>query len=74
MTKNTADDVDTEIYSLPYFIELACKGETVTIDMLHAQPKHMVENRLWEELQSERQKFYTKDMRSYVGWCQKASR
>lgn len=72
VTKNTADDIDTEIYSLPYFIELACKGETVTIDMLHAQPKHMVENtRLWEELQSERQRFYTKDMRSYVGYARK---
>lgn len=32
-SKNTKDDVDVEIFSLPYFIELACKGETVALDI-----------------------------------------
>lgn len=73
-SKNTADDVDIETYSLPYFIELACKGETVTIDMLHAENILEIEGsigNIWTELQGERQKFYTKDMRSYVGYARK---
>ena len=32
--KNSNDDVDTEIYSLHYFIKLACEGQTVALDML----------------------------------------
>lgn len=77
-SKNTAYDIDVEIFSLPYFIELACKGETVAIDMLHA------DNRLpeltsdvkplwciWHQIQMQRTKFYTKDMKSYVGYARK---
>lgn len=29
LVKNSPDDVDEEIYSLHYFIELACDGQTV---------------------------------------------
>lgn len=35
-SKNSSDDVDTEMYSLHYFIKLACEGQTVALDMLHA--------------------------------------
>lgn len=71
-SKNTKDDVDVEIFSLPYFIELASKGETVAIDMLHSEhqasgPLHEI----WTELRANRHKFYTKDMKSYVGYARK---
>lgn len=78
-SKNTADDIDVEIFSLPYFIELACKGETVAIDMLHAN-NNLVFNcdastpnlgQIWEEIKSNRTLFYTKDMKSYVGYARK---
>ena len=72
-SKNTADDIDVEIFSLPYFIELACKGETVAIDMLHAKDC-MFESDLcniWFEILKQRTKFYTKDMKSYVGYARK---
>ncbi len=78
-SKNTKDDVDVEIFSLPYFIELACKGETVAIDMLHADSslvfpadasvKHLGE--IWADLKANRKMFYTKDMKSYIGYARK---
>jgi predicted nucleotidyltransferase len=78
-SKNTADDIDVEIFSLPYFIELACKGETVAIDMLHAKDNlaesvddwHNTIDFIWDELLADRTKFYTKDMKSYVGYARK---
>ena len=33
-SRNTKNDVDTEMYSLHYFIKLACDGQTVAMDML----------------------------------------
>ena len=74
-SKNTADDIDVEIFSLPYFIELACKGETVAIDILHAENNLIStcnkEWVIWDELQSNRTKLYTKDMKSYIGYARK---
>ena len=40
-SRNTKNDVDTELYSLHYFIKLACAGQTVAMDMLHA-PDSMI--------------------------------
>jgi predicted nucleotidyltransferase len=76
-SKNTKDDVDVEIFSLPYFIELACKGETVALDMLHAQGKDLILDGddslipIWADLHSKRKMFYTKDMKSYIGYARK---
>lgn len=79
-SKNTANDIDVEIFSLPYFIELACKGETVAIDMLHADntlPELISDVKplwcIWHQIQMQRTKFYTKDMKSYVGYARKQS-
>ena len=72
-TKNTADDVDTEMFSLHEFINLACKGETVAIDMLHC-PDRMLRGRtddLWRYIQSHRSKFYTTNMVAYIGYVRK---
>lgn len=68
--KNTKDDFDQEIYSLHYFIKLACAGETVAIDMLHA-PLSFIEvcTPVWEEIHRNRSKFYTKTLNSYLGYC-----
>ena len=78
-SKNTKDDVDCEIFSLPYFIELACKGETVALDMLHAN-KNLAPcvndwygklDNIWDDLKANRKMFYTKDMKSYIGYARK---
>jgi len=68
--KNTSDDIDHEIYSLQYFLQLAYKGETVALDMLHT-PKGFEEisSAEWEFLRENRAKFYTKNLKAYVGYC-----
>jgi len=70
--KNTKDDVDTEIFSLHYFIQLACEGQTVAMDMLHA-PKEMIEHSsfIWEAIQRNRDKFYTKNLAAFIGYARR---
>jgi len=72
--KNTRDDCDEEFYSLHYFLELACKGETVALDMLHA-PIEMCEffsdsgKEIWDYLVWNKYKFYTKNLKAFIGYC-----
>lgn len=73
-TKNTKDDIDHELYSLKYFIELAKQGETVALDMLHTPKDLIVKSDLpevWEFIQKNRSKFYTTDMKAYLGYVRK---
>ena len=71
-TKNSAEDVDEEIYSLQHFIKMACSGEMVAMDMLHAPEEALLETSdLWRQIVSERKRFYTKDMRAFVGYARK---
>lgn len=70
--KNSPDDVDSEFYSLHYFLELALKGETVALDMLHAPRSALLETSLtWASLTSNRQRFYTRNLRSLVGYARR---
>lgn len=68
-TKNTKDDIDCEIYSLHNFLHLAYQGETVALDMLHA-PDGWEEatSPEWEFIKKNRHLFYTKSLRSYMGY------
>jgi hypothetical protein len=70
--KNTSEDVDTEIYSLKYFIELALEGQTVALDMLHA-PKEfwMLHHLLWYYIYSNRSSFYSKNLHSFIGYARR---
>ena len=43
--KNMPFDIDEEIYSLHYFIKLACDGQTVAMDMIHAPEKMLIKSR-----------------------------
>lgn len=71
-TKNTKEDVDRSFYSLSYFIDLALKGDTVAIDSLHGSPdKWVTTSPIWEFIYNNRSKFYTTDMKAYVGYCKK---
>jgi len=71
-SKNSADDVDTEIYTLHYFIHLACEGETVALDMLHA-PLDMIltGSAIWDDIVAHREHFYTKNLKAFVGYARK---
>jgi len=71
-TKNKASDVDTEIYSLHYFLHLAYEGQTVALDMIHCPASMIVEgadNEYWRFIVDHRDRFYTKNLRSYIGYC-----
>ena len=68
--KNSAEDVDTQIYSLHYFIELACQGETVALDMLHAPDEMILETTpIWGQIRANRWRFYTRNLKSFVGYA-----
>jgi hypothetical protein len=70
--KNSKDDVDCQVFSLHYFLELAAKGETVAIDMLHAPDDWPVYNSdLWYEIRKRRQLFHCKSLKAFVGYARK---
>jgi len=80
--KNTSEDVDIGMYSLQHFLKLACDGDTVALDMLHAPRDKWILNNytiadgsgspvIWNYLHSNRSSFYTKDMKSYMGYLKK---
>ncbi|WGG26211.1 nucleotidyltransferase [Escherichia phage GADS24] len=73
-SKNTKDDVDHELYSLKYFFKLAADGETVALDMLHTPQSLVVKSDLpdvWKHIQDNRSRFYTTNMKSYLGYVRK---
>ena len=68
--KNTSEDTDIEVYSLHYFLELACQGQTVAIDMLHAPDNMILETSdTWKAIVLNRHKFITKDMQAFLGYA-----
>lgn len=71
-SKNTSNDIDSEFYSLHYFLKLACEGETVALDMLHAPSNMILEtSKTWDIIVENRQKFYTSNLKSFVGYARK---
>ena len=70
--RNTSDDIDTEIYSLHYFLKLACEGQTVALDMLHAPNEMIIEkSEIWNSIVRYREKFYTKNLKAFIGYARK---
>lgn len=70
--KNTASDVDSDLYSLHYFMDLACMGETVALDMLHAPPSACTHTSdIWRDLVANRARFYTRNLRALVGYARR---
>jgi hypothetical protein len=71
-SKNCPTDSDEEIYSLHYFIQLACEGQTVALDMLHApEAAWMVHSDIWRAIVAQRQRFYTKTLRAFVTYARR---
>ncbi len=70
--RNTKDDIDIELYSLHYFIKLACDGQTVAMDMLHA-PENMIlqTSTIWDVIIKNRKKFYTKNLKSFIDYARR---
>ena len=70
--KNTSSDVDIEFYSLHYFLKLALEGQTVALDMLHAPQSAIIQSsHLWKSLVEQRSRFYTKNLKAFIGYARK---
>lgn len=65
--------LDLQIWSIHYFLELACQGETMAIDLLHSPYKCWLifDEDEWLTLVSNRNLFYTKSMKAFVSYARK---
>lgn len=69
-SKNTNTDIDDQLFSLNYFIQLCINGDTYAIDTLHApQGWEEITSDVWEDLKAKRHLFYSKNLKSYIGYC-----
>lgn len=67
--KNKPGDIDREYISLHKFVDLAVSGDTLAIDMLHADGDNLLYNTpIWDAIVSNRKAFYTKSLKSLVGY------
>jgi len=71
-SKNRPSDVDVETYSLHYFIMMACEGQMVALDMLHAPGSFIVESSdIWKSIVRERRRFYTKSLKTFISYARR---
>jgi len=65
--------LDLQIWSIHYFIKLACQGETLSIDLLHAPDRCLVacDPDLWYYITGNRKRFYTKEMKAFISYARK---
>jgi len=70
-SKNTADDVDIDLFSIYQFVKLACEGQTCALEMLWTPPKFYTElpSEPWFSLRQERDRFLSKNMKAFVGYA-----
>lgn len=70
LVKNTAGDVDDELYSLHYYVKLLLQGETTTLDMLFAPPPAwMNRSATWRTIVGRPSIFISKNCTAFVGYC-----
>lgn len=68
--KNTADDIDEEIYSLDKYLKLVSEGQTVSLDMLFSPREYHLTNKyLWDILVANHEKLLTKNSKAFIGYC-----
>jgi predicted nucleotidyltransferase len=61
---------EVEYYSLHYFINLACEGQTSALDLLFSSPRHwIISSSIWDYLYRNRKRFITKKINSFAGYA-----
>ena len=61
---------DTSVFTLQHFCRLALEGQSIAIELLAAPPAMVViTSPVWQTLQANRRRFYTKSMRSFLGYA-----
>lgn len=69
-SKNSSIDIDDQLFSLNYFLDLCINGDTYAIDTLHAPIGwEDTSSTIWEDIKSKRSLFYSKNLKSFVGYC-----
>jgi hypothetical protein len=65
--------LDLQMWSIHYFLKLALQGETMAIDLLHAPYECWVyyDPDLWDIFRENKHLFYTKQMKSFIGYARK---
>ena len=74
-SKNTSADVDYDMYSLHYYLQLLAEGQVVALDMLFA-PDSMLEisTPVWDTVRRHREQLICKDTKAFVGYCRTQGR
>ncbi len=68
--KNTAHDVDYELYSPTKFLSLLSQGQMVALDMLYAPESALLDTSpIWKSIQSLASQILTKQAASFVSYC-----
>lgn len=71
LLKNTKDDIDSETYSLHYWLKLFIEGQTLCYDMLFTPSKFWLQTTpYWTELYNNRDKLLNSKISSFAGYCQ----
>jgi len=71
-SKNSANDIDNETFSLQEFVKLACQGQPVAIDLLHCT-NNDTQHPVWQYLVDNRTKFYSSNMDAFMGYVKRQS-
>lgn len=67
-TITDGSEEDTQYFSLQYFLQLACQGQSIAIEML-ASTQTETKTPLWDVLRANRKRFYTKSIHSFLGFA-----
>lgn len=69
-SRNTADDIDDEMYWLHNFCKLLAEGQTGALDMLFTPDKNIIHTSpLWSYIKTHQEQFLSKNMKSFIGYC-----
>ena len=68
--KNTAEDVDREVFALHRFLELAAQGKTVAMDVLFATEEHFTSppTETWTAIRLNRHRLLSRQAKSFIGY------
>ena len=65
---------DTQLFSLTYYLNLAAQGQSIAIELLAAPDRAIVvTSPTWECLRTNRKRFFTRNMHSFLGYAKSMS-
>ena len=67
---NTKDDSDFESFTVQRFLSLACKMQTIPVEMLFIPQENLIHNSTtWQTIVANRDRILNRDGNSFVGYC-----